>query len=273
MNNNISSKPGGEDQPVKPEETPYQLEPIVPNPKLSGLGDELPKGRVIARDGEAVETDVGPKRSKVGEKGLIDDFDEDADFTSDPEVERAAGQRTVPTRNTTQADETPAASVLVMVKSGLGSAEQVYMVAGGVALAAVITAGFTAASRGRVWYADCILTAYMTALHAITGAAAIMAAAHLLERRLGELPLATARMALAVALFQLVFHLNIPLQGRWDESVAAVLTYIITVWGLFRWSREHVTLVLTLHGAMWLAVYLAGVLWQWSFAAIVPKPS
>lgn len=241
----------------------YELAPPIETPPIVGLplATELPKGKLVSRSAEG-----GSDGRRVGKNPLLDDFDEDADFSKDPAVDRALGL--IKPGSATGGDNP--LDPRAMVKPGFGTAEQMYMVAAGVALAAVITAGVTAASRGRVWYADSLLTIYMTGLHALTGAAAVMAAAHLGERRLGELPLATARMALAVALFQLVFHLNIPLSGRYEETLGAMLAYVGAVWALFRWNREQLTLVVALHAAMWLAIYLAAVLWSWSFAPLPP---
>jgi hypothetical protein len=65
---------GGPDKPI------YDLAPS-PEPSAAGEKPVLPKGTVVER------------AAKVGDKSLIDDFDEDADFTRDPQVERALGGR------------------------------------------------------------------------------------------------------------------------------------------------------------------------------------
>jgi hypothetical protein len=204
----------------------------------------------------------------VGDGSLIDGFDEDADFTRDPEVERVLSNTagSAPTSVSSSFKGPPADA---FVKPGLGTAEQIYIAAGAVTIAAVIAAGVTAAGRGRVWYADCILTLYVTLLHTLTGAAAVMAAAHLSEKRLGELPLATARMGLAVAVFQLLWHLNITaIPLRFDETALAIGGYFLTAWALFRLPRERITLLAMLHGAIWFAIYFAAQLWVWSLSKV-----
>ncbi len=241
-----------------PQPEVYDLAPAAES--NVGAQAPLPKGRVVER---AART--------VGDGSLIDDFDEDADFSKDPEVERVLGGGAARAgKNTT------ASTADVFVKPGFGTAEQIYIAVGAVTLAAVIAAGVTAAGRGRVWYVDCILTLYLTALHTLTGAAAVMAAAHLSEKRLGELPLATARMGLAVAVFQLLWHLNITfIPLRLDEAALAILGYFATVWILFRLPRERVMLVAMLHGAIWFAIFFAAQLWVWSLshAAATSVPS
>jgi hypothetical protein len=206
----------------------------------------LPKGTVVER------------ASKVGDKSLIDDFDEDADFSKDPQVERALGGGS-PAVKAEPVDLGPA-----FVKPGLGDLRQIGIAAGVVLLAAIIAAAITADGRNRQWYADAILTGYLGVFHAATGAAAVMFAAYINRQRLGDLPLAAARMGLAVACFQLLFHINIPIAGRSDEVIAACAAYAACTWILFRWSREQITLVVCVHALLWGAMYAATGLWYWA---------
>ena len=132
------------------------------------------------------------------------------------------------------------------------------------AVTAIIAAAITADGRNRQWYADAILTGYLGVFHAATGAAAVMFAAYINRQRLGDLPLAAARMGLAVACFQLLFHINIPIAGRSDEVIAACAAYAACTWILFRWSREQITLVVCVHALLWGAMYAATGLWYWA---------
>ena len=236
--------PGGGVTP--PDEVIYDLAPVEPVPHSPPAS--LPKGTVVGR------------ASKVGDKGLTDDFDEDADFTSDPEVERVLlGKPAMQTSADAPVETGPA-----FVKAGFGEVQPVAIAAGITLLAAVISAGITAGSRSREWYADAILTAYLGVLHAATGAAAVMFAAHMQPARIGDLPLAAARMGLAVASFQLIFHLNIPISGRTDEVLLACIAYAGVVWAFFRWKKEQLALVVIVHAALWGAIYLATGLWYWA---------
>jgi hypothetical protein len=191
----------------------------------------------------------------VGDESLLKDFDEDTDFDAAPTLQsppKAASPEVAP-------DPGPA-----FVKPGMGTPEVIAWVGLGLTIAATIAGGVTAPSRDRAWYAQCILVAYLTALHAVTGIAAVQSAAAVLGFRFGSLPLAAARMLAAVAAFQLVFHLGGPLATWSLYAPLAVLTYVGVTWALFRWTRDQLILVISLHGGLWLAIYLAAVLWQWA---------
>jgi hypothetical protein len=150
------------------------------------------------------------------------------------------------------------------VKPGLGDARQIAIAAGVVLIAAVVAAGITADGRQRQWYADAILTGYLGVLHAATGAAAVLFAAYVHRQRIGDLSLAAARMGLAVACFQLLFHINIPISGRSDEVIAACAAYGVCTWGFFRWKKEPLTLVVCVHAILWGAIYAATGFWYWA---------
>lgn len=250
---------------------------LVPADGQGGVGgaapvEALPKGRKI----ESEKTTEG-KRGKVGDSGLLDDFDEDADFSVDPQVEEAlfggvkSGRGGKKDWNAV-GQEGEKLQGPAFVKDGFGTAEQLGWAAGGVLLAAIITTCLTADSRGRVWFADGIVTAYGTLLHTVTGVLAVFIGSYVAQRPLGNLVLAAARMGLAVCVLQLIFHLNIPPAGRFDETFLAIAGYCGVLWGLFRFKRDELLVVVCAHASMWMALWLSGVLYAWSAATIV-KPT
>src|SRR5262245_37574992 len=101
----------------KPEPLPYELEPAPPAPTPP------------------------PPPSKLSDKGLTDDFPEDADFTHDPEVEQAlTGEKPKDKTEDETVDEKPEPQP-PLVKPGMGNAKAISLVGLGLAIAAVIAAG------------------------------------------------------------------------------------------------------------------------------------
>lgn len=240
--------PAAEPPPPAPAEpATYDVAPVDPSPT------SLPKGRIVER------------ASKVGDSGLLDDFDEDADFSTDPEVERATG--TGPKAAPAPAEVAPAGPTFI-APGGPAALKAIAIAAGVLAISAVIAAALTASSRGRQAFPDAFLTLYLTLLHTATGVAAVLFVAALRGERAGDVVLATARMGFAVATFQLIYHLNIPVAGRTDEVLLAILAYLGIVLVHVRFDRERLVLVAGVHAAQWLAVYLATVLWGWAQAPV-----
>jgi len=281
-NSGIDPRTGGEEQGAP---NSYDLVPVVDQSATKGEGGDaatdLPKGRKIesARGVEgagAINCVVvsSGKQSKVGDSGLLDDFDEDADFTVDPQVDAAllGGARASKQPHKEFGIGRESLKGPPYVKEGFGTAEQLAMIAGGVFLAAIITTCLTATSRGRVWYADGISTAYSTLLHTLTGVLAVFIGAYVVQRPLGNIALAAARIGLAVCVFQLILHLNIPPSGRFDETLLAVAGYCGVLWGLFRFKRDELMVVVCSHASLWMIFWLSSVLYAWSAATIV-KPT
>src|SRR5262245_19334783 len=83
----------------KPDAQPYDLEPAPPAP------------------------DPAPPVSKLSDKGLTEDFPEDADFSHDPEVEQALkGEKPQDKAKADTVDETPEPQP-PLVKPGMGNAK------------------------------------------------------------------------------------------------------------------------------------------------------
>ncbi|MBL8999955.1 MAG: hypothetical protein JNK25_02320 [Phycisphaerae bacterium] len=224
--------------------SPYELEPVPFAPKIR-------------------EEPTPSKAGRIGDAGLLSDFDEDADFDKDPEVERAV--KGPPKTEPSSAEAGP-----IFVKPGMGAEQSVALVGAGVLLAGIIAAGVTST---RPWYAAGASAGYGAVLHTVTGVAAVAVAAHLASMRMGNLPLAGARMFVAVSLFTLGFHLNIPITGRFDEVLLAAALYLGALWVLFRWRAEQLFIVSTIHAGLVLAVWFAGVLARWGATAASPATS
>lgn len=219
--------------PDKPgEHEPYELEP------------------------DASEASAAQKgKAKIDAEPLLEGFEEDADFTHDPEVERAvAGPRPPAAEAVRVAPQLPE-----FVKGGLGDA-RIWGIVGGVLVAsALIATAITTPSRS---VAATLLALYSMALHAGTGVVAVYIGAMLSERRVSRVELAAARMLTAVAAFSLVFHLNIrPFgdslnTGKTEETLLGAAAYLAVVAGTFRLGRRPLLYVVGAHFGLWLIVRL-----------------
>jgi hypothetical protein len=78
-------------------------------------------------------------------------------------------------------------------------------------------------------------------------------------------------MFMAVSLFTLIFNLNIPIKGRFDEVVLAAAAYVGVVWLFFRFKSEELFIVVSIHAGLWLAIWFAILLSGWETGAVV-KP-
>lgn len=231
-------------------------------PPQSNPGDtfDLAPEDPAAPPREARPSHAGPKPA-IAAPGLTEGFDEDADFEKDPEVDRALGRSGFHPRDAAE----PAPAGEDFIKPGLGDAPVIALVGLGVLLSAVITAWITAPSRG---WAHALLTGYSTLLHAGSGVGALAIAAKLAEQRLGKWELGAARMLLAVALFQLVVHLNLP-GGAWVKSLGAVAVYAGATLLLFRLKIEQWFIVASSHLAIWLVI--EGLVWLNTLVEVAPK--
>lgn len=215
----------------------------------------------------ATDSQLGPK--------LLDAFDDDADFSKDPEVD-AAHKRTPdapskpklmsrfmskPGGSVPAADTEPAEP---FITPALGPAK-LWLVLGAVLLVGAVVASSVHAARP---FVAALLTIYNALLHTATGVGAIVVAATLARKQIGPWDLGAARMFAAVAAFLLVFNLNIQLVGtaKWEETILASLAYLGVLGLTFRQTREvHATLVIS-HFFLWLIIQLGSQLAVWSAA-------
>jgi len=221
--------------------TPY---PVEPEPEGEPAADRSSRA------------DEGARKPRIDEPGLLDEFDEDADFSSDPELEAAIAAGARPPA--AKAPEAPRAELPAgppMVKEG-GVADRVWLIAAGVALLVAITEALIWKEQGR--WAHVGLTVYGAVVNTGLGLAAIYLAARLLDRRLGDFERAGARVAFAACLAQAAAQLQIRLVGtrenQIEELLLAAAVYTLALWAIFRWEGRTLGAVLGLHFLAWLAI-------------------
>ncbi|MCC6969647.1 MAG: hypothetical protein IT434_05440 [Phycisphaerales bacterium] len=251
---------------IKP--LPDDAEPIgidaahPPQPTTSSpTGGQTPKP--VAPAPGATDSQLGPK--------LLDAFDDDADFSKDPEVEAARkGKPAAPSRPRPVQPDAPADATQPdpFITPALGPAK-FWLILGGMLLLAATIASSVHASRP---FVSALLTVYNGLLHTATGVGAIVVAATLARKPIGPWDLGAARMLAAVAAFLVLFNLNIQLVGnaKWEETILAALAYLGVVGLTFRQTREvHLTLVIS-HFFLWLIIQLGSQLAVWSAANPAP---
>ncbi|MBX3375580.1 MAG: hypothetical protein KF678_01090 [Phycisphaeraceae bacterium] len=230
----VEADAGGAQQPMKAERASQGAE--------SAKGVDSPKGRIDAPQ-------------------LLEGFEEDADFTKDPEVERVIMGKPVDDK---EAAKPPAEE---FVKPGVGGPKVWGIVGGVLLLAAMIAAGVQAGSGGQR-VLRVLLVLYNTLLHTGTGVVAVFVAAVLLGKRFGKFELAAARMFAAVAAFALLISLQFKLSGVvWLDRIV-VLILATGVYGLIvastfnLWKRNPLLYVVGAHFFLWLIVAVGMLLSQ-----------
>ncbi len=233
--------------PTPPDEPPAPGEPAQPDPYE--LAPEPPQASKPAR---------GPD-PRLGRPGLTDDFDEDADFERDPEVERALG-KSAPESVVTS----PPKPEMEPFIDASGPAPKVMAIVGGViVLGAVVVAMAMAEKR---WYAAGIGVAYLCLLHTATGVLAIAAAAHLHGKTLGRIDQAAARMLIAVGLFAGVVSIRVVSWGAWDRVVmvpAAAGAYFLALVILLRGRVRECGAVGAVHATLGAATWFLVAIQAW----------
>lgn len=244
-----------------PEDRPHQNP--EPGPAPSHAAGEPGKPTFELAPEPATPIAPAPPKPEIKAPGLTEGFDEDADFETDPEVERALGKRPVEAARGAVApvEEDP------FVRPGLGEPKVVALVGAGVLLAAVIAACITAPS---FWWVHGMLAAYASLVHTVTGVGALTIGARLAEKRLGAWDLAAARMLFAVALFQLVFHIPMPAQV-WLAPIAAAAAYSAATMVFFRLPIHQWFTVAASHFGVW--ILIEGLVWLNSLLVGAPTPA
>lgn len=205
-------------------------------------------------------------KGRLNEPGLLEEFDEDADFDRDPELERKVkGELPPPAEVAGPIDDRP-----IFVKAGWDDPKIMAGFGGGLTLAAVIAASITAPEGAR-WWLWSLLTLYGTALQTGTGIVAVILTAVFTERAVGRYPQAAARMLVAVAAFQLAFHINILSQGKTEEILLASLCYVGVVAATFRLKRDPLIIVCGCHFGLWLLTWIGMWLSQLAAMPVVTK--
>lgn len=229
-------EPSAANQPSKPEPAHYELEPDAPKPE--------------------------PKKPELNAPGLIDDFDEDADF--DNPGSAPAGARPAP------AAPEPASSTPPFVRPGKLPIKAVLVAAGVVSIASVV---LCVRASGAPWYAEILYSIYVILLHSLAGLVAVIFAAWIAERDVGHPEVAFARMVVAVAAVRGLFALDIPIPGTGvvDELVLAVGAYCLIVGILFKPSKRDWQIIIATHFILSLLLMMGGQIEAWH-ASVTPKP-
>ncbi|MCC6676848.1 MAG: hypothetical protein IT436_06870 [Phycisphaerales bacterium] len=222
----------------------------MPDPQDPNLTNQPKPTFELAPEPPAPPPPPPAPKPTISAPGLTEGFDEDADFETDPEVERALGKRPDAARG---AEAPPAVEPFIRV--GLGDPQVIALIGAGVLLSAVIAAAITAPS---LWWVHGMLAAYAGLLHAGTGVGALAIGARLAEKPLGPWELGAARMLLAVALFQLVFHIPLPAQ-IWLGPVVAAAVYAGATMTLFRLPVQQWFTVAASHLGIWMVI--EGLVW------------
>lgn len=215
---------------------------------------------------------AAPKGS-LDRPGLLSDFDEDADFDKDPEVEQArksGGRAEVPVGRPVQTGNARGAAASEagvpgapdsnefgqrIVTPGRGTLKTMLIVGGTLAGAAALAAGINAGA-GRNPFLVGLSMVFDIALHTITGVGAVGLAAAMLGKLLRHTELAGARMLVATALFALGFQLDFQ---SWAHSLGiliATVLYFLSVWLLFKLKARETLVVAAFHFALWILFYL-----------------
>ncbi len=206
--------------------------------------------------------------SKLSDKGLTEDFPEDADFSHDPEVDKALkgdkGDKAAKSKDDTVDEDADA--VPPFIKPGMGDAKTIALVGLGLTIGAVIAAAVEA-TNGR--FSAAVLALYFVVIHALTGFGALAAAAHLNDEPLGRMELGAARMLTAVAMFVLLMNLHVTSYALISPIFAAV-GYWITLTILFRISPGKLGSVAVLHVGFATILWLGMVIYHW---AVMPLPA
>lgn len=186
----------------------------------------------------------------IDAEGLLEGFDEDADFDRDPEVEAALrrGGRARRDRGREAARADPSRWI---VRPGFPSA-RVSLIAGvALSIGAIVLAG--ARAEERAWLAG-VWTLYEVGLTTLLGLFALVSAAYFSERGLNEVPTALARVLVPSGAALLAFNLEIPIPSRGDEMLLAGGVYYVVALGVFRLPRFETNVLCLSHFGLWLVV-------------------
>lgn len=229
-------------EPPKPE-TPYELAPV----------EEVPTAR----------------KAKLDAPALIADFDEDADFSHDPEVEATLkGEKpAAKAKRAMSLPGVPGVDAVAMVRDGVLDVKWGAIVGWGLVLGGGIAAAFTTQSA---WYAGLLATILGCILHTITGLGAVGIAGYFLERPVGRVDLAATRVLTAVGAFAVLFNINTTVLGHFDETALACLAYLGAIVLFFRVHGAEALLIGVSHAALWAFVAAASWVTNWANTPVTP---
>jgi len=245
-----SSTPANGDGTPPRGDTPYELEPDAKR-AVGGAADGKASGKAPMLDAQ----------------GLIDDFDEDADFDA-PGSPGAMPSKGEPTA----APSAPGGALGVpFIKPGIVPIRMMLAITGLVVLLSVVVAVRAGAAP---WYAEILLAVYHTALHSVAGVLAVVFAARMASREVGAAEVAFVRMMFAVALTRTLFMLDIPIPftDRVDELLLSVAGYGLSVGVLFRLSKRDWQVVVGTQFVLSMVLIVGASIETWH-ASVTPAPS
>ncbi len=202
---------------------------------------------------------TGPRPAKLDAPGLLDDFDEDADFESDPEVEQVV--RGIPVEKTDPTATDRRKSVFKPTGEPLCKSAT-WKVPGVIGVVVtVLAAVFAGVYAGHSHWAYVLITIYWAVLHTATGLGALVLSSFLLGRRVGSFEGAAARVLLAVSLFLVVYSLKIPITGgKLEEVILAAAAYFGGLMVAFRLAPRDAAVVGAAHFGVAMLLLLGGLL-------------
>lgn len=244
----------------------YDVIEPTPAPGAAGFGAPPTPGplpKVHGRHGDA-------HTAQIDAPGLLEDFDEDADF-SEESVLRDANEQTDADRaalDDTVAEEgwevfRPAKDAPYFVQTrgrvtipGIKAPA----IVGGVILLLAVAMAFARVQSGAVYAAMGVL--YLGLMHSVTGLGAIMIGSLDAKARFGSFAMAWARTLIAVSLLLMISQapgvriLVVPI---------AAGAYILALYLLFRWKWRSIWIVAAAHFALWLLLYVG----EWLHGAML----
>lgn len=244
------------------DEGTYDVEPEQPDatapPASSSMGSAGP-----SKPGS-----VAPN-ARLNASGLLDDFDEDADF-SDPGAPAASAGRARPARAEPAAGWPPIVTDASLVPV-LGSVRALGVIGGVMLVLAVVTTAI-ATSSGRPLIPP-LIALYEGVVHTGTGVVAVLIAARFAERRVNRVELIACRMLVLVAVFLAIKNSSIPIPMRVEEHLLAAGAYYLGVMILFRLPRFETGLIAGAHFCLWVLMMIGSIMYQVDTAAPAALPS
>lgn len=242
-----------ESEPRPSEAQPYELAPAEDVPVARPAPTPDPKGKLDA-------------------PALIADFDEDADFSRDPEVDAALKGGKAPKaagkgKYSMHLPGVPGVDAVPLVREGLLDVKWGAVVGWVLVLGGGIAAAITTKSA---WYAGLLATVLGSILHTITGLGALGIAGYFLERPVGRVDLAATRVLAAVGAFAILFNINTTVLGHFDETALACVAYLGAMALFFRVHGAEALLIGVSHAALW--GFVAAAHWVTSWANTPATP-
>ncbi len=191
-------------------------------------------------------------RPHIEAEALLSGFDENADFSRDPEVEEAlarGGRPPPPPDRTHEARQSDPSRWLI--KPGFPSAKVCLATASILTLGTVTFAVINAPQRG--WLAG-LFALYETLLVSLLGLFALASTAFFSERNLNEVPLGFARMLVPTSCAMLILRLDVPIPTRSDEALLAGAAYYLMAMLCLRLPRYETRVLALSHFLLWLLV-------------------